>query len=187
MAAAKNVAGRAKPTTQKTKSKGSDSSSDELEKSNASSTDDETPLIDPKKSAKGKKAALPEEQDAQDELPLAMATLPHSVVVDSGVGPWEWYLKHKGHSSTLQRYLVPWLIALHGIGFSKIKKAQTQIAEMVVALCTEHNLLRGATTLSPAQAAEMFPVAFGDVCNKSREAASKPTLLECIMYPIVSP
>ena len=94
--------------------KGSGSSSDESEESNASSTDDETPLIDPKKSAKGKKAAVPEEQD---ELPLAMATLPHSVVVDSGAGPWEWYLKHKGHSSTMQRYLVPWLIALHGIGY----------------------------------------------------------------------
>ena len=123
----------------------------------------------------------------QDGLPLAITTMPHSVVVDSGQGPWEWYLQHKGHSSTMQRYLVPWLIAFHGIGFSKIKKAQSQIAEMVAALCTEHKLLQAATTMSPAHTAEMFQVAFGDVGNKSREAASKPTLHECIMYPIVSP
>ncbi len=87
----------------------------------------------------------------------------------------------------MQRHLVPWLIALHGICFSKIKKAKSQIAEMVVALCTEHKLLQGATTLSPAKAAELFPIAFEGVCEKARAAASKPILLESIMYPIVSP
>ena len=113
----------------------------------------------------------------------------HSVEVDSGVGPWEWYLEHKGHSSTVQRYLVPWLIALHGLGFSKIRKAQSQIPEMIVALCTEHKLLAETTSMLPAQAAVMFQVAFGDVCRLAREAASKPILLasESIMYPIVSP
>ena len=78
--------------------------------------------------------------------------VPLSVEMDSGNGPWEWYLHHKGNSMTTHKYLVPWLIALHGIGYS----------------------------LSPAQAADLYPIAFADVCEKARNAASKPILLQYI-------
>jgi hypothetical protein len=106
--------------------------------------------------------------------------VPLSVEMDSGNGPWEWYLHHKGNSTTTQKYLVPWLIALHGIGYSKIKKTKCQISDMLIALCTEHKLLAATTTLSPAQAAELYPIAFADVCEKARNAASKPILLQYI-------
>ncbi len=103
-----------------------------------------------------------------------------SLEVESGDGPWSWYLKHRGHSSTVQKYLVPWLIGLHGIGYSKIKKDKLQVSEMVVALCSEHKLLQGTTALSPAKAAELYPIAFADVCERARQAASKPTLLQYV-------
>ena len=103
-----------------------------------------------------------------------------SVEVDSGAGPWAWYLKHRGHSSTMQKYLVPWLIALHGIGYSKIRKDKSQVSEMVVALCSEHKLLQGSSTLSPARAAELYPIAFADVCERARQAASNPILLQYV-------
>ncbi len=107
-----------------------------------------------------------------------------SVEVDSGAGPWSWYLKHRGHSSTVQKYLVPWLIGLHGIGYSKfeskIKKDKSQVSEMVVALCSEHKLLQGTNALSPAKAAELYPIAFADVCERARQAASKPILLQYV-------
>ncbi len=101
------------------------------------------------------------------------------VEVDSGAGPWAWYLKHRGHSSTMQKYLVPWLIALHGICYSK-KKKKSQVSEMVVALRSEHKLLQGTTTLSPAKAAELYPIAFADVCERAKQAASKPILLQYV-------
>ena len=104
--------------------------------------------------------------------------MPLSVEVESGNGPWEWYLKHRGHSLTKQKYLVPWLIGLHGIGYSKIKKDKSQVSEMLVALCAEHKLLAATTTLSPAQAAELYPIAFADVCERARQAASKHILLQ---------
>ena len=82
----------------------------------------------------------------------------------------------------MQKYLVPWLIALHGICYSKIKKDKSQVSEMVVALCSEHKLLQGTTALSPAtgKAAELYPIAFADVCERARQAASKPILLQYV-------
>jgi hypothetical protein len=103
--------------------------------------------------------------------------LTQSVEVESTAGPWTWYLKNKGNSSTMQRFLVPWLIALHGIGFAKIPKNSAQISEMILALCTEHRFLLRETTMTPEKAAEQFPIAFQDVCEKARNAASKPILL----------
>jgi hypothetical protein len=89
-----------------------------------------------------------------------------SLEVESGDGPWSWYLKHRGHSSIVQKNLVPWLIGLHGIGYSKIKKDKSHVSEMVVALCSEHKPLQGTTALSPAKAAEMYPIAF---CRRLRK------------------
>jgi hypothetical protein len=103
-----------------------------------------------------------------------------SLEVESGDDPWSWYLKHRGHSSTMQKYLDPWLIGLHGIGYSTIKKDKSQVSEMLVALCTGHKLLQGTTTLLPAKAAELYPIAFADVCERARQAASKPILLQYV-------
>ena len=102
-----------------------------------------------------------------------------SVDMDSSEGPWKWYLGNKGNSSNMQRYLVPWLIALHGFGFPKIPKNSAQMSEMILALCTEHRFLVSEPTLTPEKAAKAFPIAFQDVCEKARNAASKPILRTC--------
>ena len=51
---------------------------------------------------------------------------------------------------------------------------------MIVVLCSEHKLLQGTTALSPAKAAELYPIAFADVCERARQAASKPILLQYV-------
>lgn len=112
-------------------------------------------------------------------MPLAIAA-PLSIEVESGEGPWTWYLSHRGHSTDLQRKLVPWLIALHGIGFTKIKAAKSQLPEMIVAICTEHKLLAEKTSMPPLKASQLYPVAFADVCERTRQAASKPILLQFV-------
>ncbi len=48
---------------------------------------------------------------------------------------------------------------------------------MLIALCDEHGFLRGiscsTTDMSAKDAAEKYPIAFADVCDKSISAASK--------------
>ncbi len=112
-------------------------------------------------------------------MPLAIAA-PLSIEVESGEGPWVWYLKHRGHSTDLQRKLVPWLIALHGLGYAKIKAVKSQLPEMIVALITEHKLLAEKTSMPPLKASQLYPVAFADVCERTRQAASKPILLQFV-------
>ncbi len=112
-------------------------------------------------------------------MPLALAAQ-LSIEVESGAGPWSWYLKHRGHSTTMQRFLLPWLIGLYGIGYSKLKAAKLQVPEMIVALCTEHKLLAEATSMQPFKAAELYGVAFADVCERAWNAACKPILLQYV-------
>ena len=103
--------------------------------------------------------------------------LSQSVEVETAEGPWEWF-KNKGNSTTLQKYIVPWLIALHGFGFAKKMKDTTQIREMIVALCTEHKFLQSTSTMTPEQAAKTYPIALLDVAKKAKEASSKHIILE---------
>lgn len=117
-------------------------------------------------------------------MPLAIAA-PLSIEVESGEGPWAWYLNHRGHSIELLRMLVPWLIALHGIGYAKIKAVKSQLPEMIVALVTdrgdtEHKLLAEKTSMPPLKVSQLYPVAFADVCERTRQAASKPILLQFV-------
>jgi hypothetical protein len=46
--------------------------------------------------------------------------------METAPGPWKWY-KNKGNSTTMQRYLVPWLIALHGLGPRKFYVSCDQV------------------------------------------------------------
>ncbi len=100
-----------------------------------------------------------------------------SVEVETAEGPCELF-KNKGNSTTLQKYIVPWLMALHGFGFAKKKKHTTQIREMIAALCTEQKFLQSTTTMTPEQAANSYPIALLDVAKKAKEASSRPTILE---------
>ncbi len=100
-----------------------------------------------------------------------------SVEVETADGPWEWF-KKKSNSTSLQKYIVPWLIALHGFGFAKKMKDTIQIREMIVALCTEHKFLQSTSTMTPEQAARTYPIALPDVAKKAKEASSKHIILE---------
>ena len=112
-----------------------------------------------------------QEELSQHALPL--------VEVETGAGPWEWF-RNKGNSTTFQKYIFPWLIAIHGFGFAKKFKDTDQITEMIVALCTEHKFLKSITTMTSEQAANDYPirVALLDIAKKAKEASSKPFILE---------
>ncbi len=44
-----------------------------------------------------------------------------SMEVNATKGPWVWY-DNKGNSSAMQRFIVPWLIVIHGIQVVKQDK-----------------------------------------------------------------
>ncbi len=109
--------------------------------------------------------------------------LSQSVEVETEEGPWEWF-KNKGNSTTLQKYIVPLLIALHGFCFAKKIKDTTQIREMIVALCTEHKFLQSTTTMTPEQAANSYPMALLDVAKRQRRLKISTSILNFNALPV---
>ena len=93
--------------------------------------------------------------------------------VDATKGPWKWF-GNKGNKSIVQRYILPWLIAVHGIEVTKQEKRTVLlplISQMMIAICDELGCLQGTT--SAKEAAENHPISFADVCENSLSAASK--------------
>jgi hypothetical protein len=93
--------------------------------------------------------------------------------VDATRGPWQWFV-NKGNSSIVQRHILPWLIAVHGIEASKQEKRTVLlplISQMMIAVCDELGCLQG--TPSAKDAADKYPIAFADVCDNALSAASK--------------
>ena len=81
----------------------------------------------------------------------------------------------------MQRYIVPWLIALHGIEVAKQDKRTLllpEISQMLIAICDEHGFLQGTTAVSAKEAEENYAIASADVCDKSLSAASKSIPLD---------
>mmetsp|Transcript_55764 Transcript_55764/g.116658 ORF Transcript_55764/g.116658 Transcript_55764/m.116658 type:complete len:95 (-) Transcript_55764:493-777(-) len=94
--------------------------------------------------------------------------------MDATKGPWAWF-DNKGQCSTLQRYIVPWLIAVHGIEVAKQEKRTVLlplISQMMIAVCDEIGCLQG--TPSAKDAADKYPIAFADVCDNALSAATIP-------------
>ena len=74
----------------------------------------------------------------------------------------------------MQRYILPWLLAVHGIEVTKLEKRTVLlplISQMMIAVCDELGCLQ--STLSAKDAADNYPIAFADVCDNSLSAASK--------------
>ena len=93
--------------------------------------------------------------------------------VDATNGPWQWF-GNKGNKSIVQRYIVPWLIAVHGFEVTKQEKRTVLlplISQMMIAVCDQLECLKGAP--SAKDAAEQYPIAFADVCDNALKAASK--------------
>ena len=93
--------------------------------------------------------------------------------VDATKGPWKWF-GNKGNKSIVQRYILPWLIAVHGIEVTKQEKRTVLlplISQMMIAVCDQLGCLQG--TPSAKDAAEKYPIAFADVCDNALKAASK--------------
>ena len=96
-----------------------------------------------------------------------------SADVDATKGPWQWF-DDKGNKSIVQRRILPWLIAVHGIEVTKQEKRTVllpMISQMIIAVCDELECLKG--TPSAKDAAEQYPIAFADVCDNALKAASK--------------
>ena len=93
--------------------------------------------------------------------------------VDATQGPWQWFVD-KGNKSIVQRRILPWIIALHGIEVTKKEKRTVLlplISQMIIAVCDQLGCLLG--TPSAKVAAEQYPIAFADVCVNALQAASK--------------
>ena len=96
-----------------------------------------------------------------------------SADVDATKGPWQWF-DDKGNKSIVQRRILPWLIAVHGIEVTKKEKRTVLlplISQMIIAVCDQLGCLLG--TPSAKDAAEQYPIAFADVCDNALKAASK--------------
>ena len=96
-----------------------------------------------------------------------------SADVDATKGPWQWF-DDKGNKSIVQRRILPWLIAVHGIEITKKEKRTVLlplISQMIIAVCDQLGCLLG--TPSAKDAAEQYPIAFADVCVNALQAASK--------------
>ena len=96
-----------------------------------------------------------------------------SADVDATKGPWQWF-DDKGNKSIVQRRILPWLIAVHGIEVTKQEKRTVLlplISQMMIAVCDQLGCLQG--TPSAKDAAEKYPIAFADVCDNALKAASK--------------
>ena len=96
-----------------------------------------------------------------------------SADVDASQGPWQWF-DDKGNKSIVQRRILPWLIAVHGIEVTKQEKRTVllpMISQMMLAVCDQLGCLKG--TPSAKDAAEQYPIAFADVCDNALKAASK--------------
>ena len=96
-----------------------------------------------------------------------------SADVDASQGPWQWF-DDKGNKSIVQRRILPWLIAVHGIEVTKKEKRTVLlplISQMIIAVCDQLGCLPG--TPSAKDAAEQYPIAFADVCVNVLQAASK--------------
>ena len=96
-------------------------------------------------------------------------------------GPWEW-LKDKSNASTMQKHIVPWLIALHGLNYTKAATAQL-VRQMIVALCTEHDYLE--CSMSAEEAAKQYRIALNEAAEKVKHAAGM-SLYAALYFSLMS-
>ena len=82
-------------------------------------------------------------------------------------GPWEW-LKDKANALTMQKHIVPWLIALQGLNYTKTATTQL-VRQMISVLCAEHDYLE--CSMSAEEAAKQYKIALNAAAEKVKHAA----------------
>ena len=68
----------------------------------------------------------------------------------------------------MQKHIVPWLIALYGLSYTKTITTQV-VRQMIVALCTEHDYLE--CSMSAEEAAKQYRIALNEAAEKVKHAA----------------
>ena len=91
-------------------------------------------------------------------------------------------MKDKGNASTMQKHIVPWLIALHGLNYTKATTAQL-VRQMIVALCTEHDYLE--CSMSAEEAAKQYKIALNEAAEKVKHAAGM-SLYAALYFSLMS-
>ena len=81
------------------------------------------------------------------------------------MGPWEAFFD-KTNAITVQRLIVPWLVALYGLKYAKSIKLDL-LKEMVIELSPKLDFV----VFDVKKAAEEFPVGFTEVVKRAKGAA----------------
>ena len=81
------------------------------------------------------------------------------------MGPWMIFID-KANAIVVQRYIVPWMIALYGMSYQKNMKQELN-KEMVIALSSTHEF----AAFHVNEAAEEYPVGFAEVIKRINAAA----------------
>lgn len=87
--------------------------------------------------------------------------------IDVNAGPFAAFLDKKA-ASAMQKFIVPWNIALHGLSFAK-KLTDKEIKSQLIAIIDSENLLPGFDNC--AEIAAKHSVAFGDLAKRVKAAA----------------
>ena len=82
------------------------------------------------------------------------------------------YFVNRTHATNLQRILLPWLIAKHGLAFKTTSLSVVQ--QMITAIIDSQDWFGGVPC---AEEAKKFPLAWTDFVSKARTAARKYLLL----------
>ena len=88
-----------------------------------------------------------------------------SVVVNAG--PFASFAERR-IASAMQKYIVPWSIAIHGLSYAK-RMSIDSVKEMLIAIIDEKELMPGHP--SCAKEVAKYPLAFGDFARKVKAAA----------------
>ena len=81
------------------------------------------------------------------------------------MGPWEVFT-NKVNAITVQRHIVPWLVAIYGLKYAKSIKLDT-VKEMVTALCPELDFVG----FDAEEESRNFQVGFAEICKRIKTAA----------------
>ncbi len=82
----------------------------------------------------------------------------------------------------MQKHIVPWLIALYGLSYTKTITTQV-IRQMIIALCTEHDYLE--CSMSAEEAAKEYRVALNEAANQVKHAAGM-SLFAALYFSLMS-
>ena len=88
-------------------------------------------------------------------------------VIDVKTGPFAVFSEKKT-ASVMQKFIVPWNIAIHGLSYAK-KLTEKDIKAQLIAIIDAENLMPGFPNC--AEQASKYSVAFGDFARRVKAAA----------------